>query len=294
MWMKVDDQLHVHRKTRHVLRSLPTKHRDAAPLGVWLLAGSWAAQNNTGGWIPAEELDRFDDDWETLVARLVAADFWWPETRDGEAGFGFVDWDEYNGRDRESSSGQIGNHLRWHVARGIVKPGCEHCPNPPDSPPDIGCESPPTIAPESPPDIAPESRNIAQPEPVPEPDTRPQPEKPSPADLIADDFNTWWAHYPRKVGKGNALRAYKTARTKTDADTLLAGLAQQANTLQRAGTYCPHATTWLNGERWQDAPEQIAPPVTNRRQAETDDFFAEAARRAQAVDSLTTQGELMP
>ena len=45
MWMKVDDQMHVHRKTRRLIQSHPEKRRDIAPIGLWATAGSWACQN---------------------------------------------------------------------------------------------------------------------------------------------------------------------------------------------------------------------------------------------------------
>ena len=319
MWMKVDDKLHTHRKTRRALRSQPDKRRDCAPLGLWVLAGSWCSQNGTEGWIPAEDLDRFDDDWEALTERLVAADYWWPEVRDGEPGFGFVDWSEYNGRERESDSGKFGNHLRWHVSRGVVKEGCEHCPQPPESaplsPPDSPPISPPIRTPESDPNRPPESPNIAQPNPIPNPIPNPTPFTRSPANadephhintdsindsindagIIDADFADWWQHYPRKVGKGQALRAYRTARKKTDAATLIEAITTQTGWLLRSGpAFCPHASTWLNGERWQDRADAIAPPIPDRRQQATDDLFAQAAQRAAVVDNLTIRGELAP
>lgn len=175
MWMKVDDGLHAHRKTRTVTKSHPTKSRDAGPMGVWVLAGSWAAQNGTDGWVPEDELDRYDDDWRALTDRLVRAGYWWPQERDGEPGYGFTDWHDYNDpADLASKSGTYGNHVRWHVNEKRVEPDCEHCPKEPDSgadvPPDSGGDrgaisggdsripSPPIALPE--------------PEPEPEPETR--------------------------------------------------------------------------------------------------------------------------
>lgn len=37
MWMKIDDGLHAHRKTRTLTKSHPSKHRDVAPMGLWVL-----------------------------------------------------------------------------------------------------------------------------------------------------------------------------------------------------------------------------------------------------------------
>ena len=67
MWFKVDDGLPFHRKIRAVLKGHTKKRRDAATMGVWVLAGAWAGKHKTDGWVPEEELDRWDDDWESIA-----------------------------------------------------------------------------------------------------------------------------------------------------------------------------------------------------------------------------------
>lgn len=145
MWMKIDDGLHAHRKTRTLTKSHASKRRDVAPMGLWALAGSWAAQNDTEGWVPEDELDRWEDEWQPLAERLVRAGYWWPQERDGEPGYGFNDWHDYNDpADSASKAGTFGNHIRWHVNEGRVEPECDHCPKEPDRPddrPDIGGDS---------------------------------------------------------------------------------------------------------------------------------------------------------
>lgn len=88
---------------------------------------------------------------------------------------------------------------------------------------------------------------------------QPQPQESS-NELSATAFETWWKHYPRKVGKGQARKAYQTALTKTDERQLLAAADQLADHHKRAGTetrFIPHPATWLNGERWGD---DLEPP----------------------------------
>lgn len=132
-WFKTDDRLHAHRKTRKLTRSHPTKTRDAAPFGLWVLAGSWAGQNATDGWVPESELDRWDDDWPEMARRLIDAGFWWPEERNGERGYGFVNWEEYNpSASQPTDSGRFGAHVRWHIKRKVVVSDCPHCPTEPD------------------------------------------------------------------------------------------------------------------------------------------------------------------
>lgn len=76
-----------------------------------------------------------------------------------------------------------------------------------------------------------------------------------------DHFEDWWSHYPRKVGKDAARKAYAAARKRgaSDAD-LAAGLQRQR--WPSNPQYIPHAATWLNGGRWQDDPTAaVAQPV---------------------------------
>lgn len=70
---------------------------------------------------------------------------------------------------------------------------------------------------------------------------------------IDDDFADWYTHYPRKVGKGQALKAYRAARKKVDHQTLVDRLVQQIPVITAKGAeFTPHPATWLNGERWDD------------------------------------------
>ncbi|WP_166390274.1 hypothetical protein [Nocardioides ochotonae] len=71
--------------------------------------------------------------------------------------------------------------------------------------------------------------------------------------LIDDEFDDWWELYPLKKDKVRARKSYKTARKKTSADTIMQALQAQLPELQsRPVEKRPYATTWLNGERWDD------------------------------------------
>ncbi|WP_079415262.1 hypothetical protein [Thiomonas intermedia] len=82
------------------------------------------------------------------------------------------------------------------------------------------------------------------------------------ADGLMDGFATFWKSYPRKVGKQDAMKAWK--RLKPDADLVQAigeGLerAKASEQWQRdRGQFVPHAATWLNGRRWEDEPDDAA------------------------------------
>ena len=90
----------------------------------------------------------------------------------------------------------------------------------------------------------------------------PDADAPSKSDRIDSDFAEWYATYPRKTARGRALTAYRTARKKTDAATLLAALVAQSPQLTAKGTeFVPYPATWLNGERWLD--EASAPVASS-------------------------------
>ncbi|MCA1185783.1 hypothetical protein LCD36_04860 [Saccharopolyspora sp. 6T] len=78
------------------------------------------------------------------------------------------------------------------------------------------------------------------------------------APLPSDEtFTTFWSTYPRKDGKADALKAWKKATKAHDADHLVSEAQRWAELWSREGRdkqYIPHASTWLNGERWADEP----------------------------------------
>jgi hypothetical protein len=185
MWFKVDDKLHDHRKTRRVRRSDTNKRRDVAPFGIWTLAGSWCGANKTGGFIPLEVIEEWDDDAEVLAMRLVAAGLWSEDEVGGEAGYRFHDWADQNPNGEDPGDyGRRGNHIRWHAGRGVIDPTCDLCP--PDDRPDI----PPDDRPDIPRDHRGDIRvDSSRPDP-----TRPDPTRPDPkislsptADAVPDE-----------------------------------------------------------------------------------------------------------
>lgn len=76
-------------------------------------------------------------------------------------------------------------------------------------------------------------------------------------------FDRFWAVFPRKDDKKNAKRAF--LRLKPDEALLaqlLAALEKQKRSrqwLDAGGRYIPLASTWLNGERWNDQMSEGPP-----------------------------------
>jgi len=66
-------------------------------------------------------------------------------------------------------------------------------------------------------------------------------------------FDDLWKMYPKKVGKGQARKAFTAALRKVDHDKIHLALIEYVRSTQGDDKkYLPHLSTWLNGERWDD------------------------------------------
>jgi hypothetical protein len=77
------------------------------------------------------------------------------------------------------------------------------------------------------------------------------------------DFDKFWAAYPRKCAKGDALKAWKALKPDASlvADMLLALSWQrdQDQWTRDGGAFIPYPATWLRAMRWEDEPVAVAP-----------------------------------
>lgn len=81
-------------------------------------------------------------------------------------------------------------------------------------------------------------------------------------DAIAKKFDVFWAAYPKKTDRKKAFAAFTKINPSEDLlQTMLSGIAAWSSKWIAEPQYTPHPTTWLNGERWNDAP-----PVTTKPQ----------------------------
>ncbi len=82
-----------------------------------------------------------------------------------------------------------------------------------------------------------------------------------------DDFDKFWAAYPRKVAKAEARKAWaQTASIRPDTNSLIKAVLSHCRTeqwMKSNGAFIPHAATWLRGERWEDVYEVSLPDVVN-------------------------------
>lgn len=235
-WFKVDDKLHDHRKARAA---------GATAMGVWCLAGSWAADNLTDGFVPATILPRWGRPRD--AKRLVEVGLWHTAEQDGEAGWRFHEWAERQPtraqklaeREAKAEAGRIGG-LRSGQSRreANTKQGASGLVEPPSRPD----PSRPTDAYASVPGAA-------------APETGP-PER----------FEEFWETYAHKVGRKKAETAYRAALKKSGItpDLLIASAAAYITWQMSEGkhpTYTKHPATWLHGEHWRDERPARAPEV---------------------------------
>lgn len=74
-------------------------------------------------------------------------------------------------------------------------------------------------------------------------------------------FERWWKHYPRKQGKGDAVKAFKTALKKAPLAEIGQGLMNARRYWEQTGTpmdKIPYPATWLNREQWGDEYPPVA------------------------------------
>ena len=71
---------------------------------------------------------------------------------------------------------------------------------------------------------------------------------------IVSPFDAFWMAYPKKVSKGDALKAWTKAVRKTSPPEIMAGLERSiaGDGRFRTKQYTPYPATWLNDESWND------------------------------------------
>jgi len=73
-------------------------------------------------------------------------------------------------------------------------------------------------------------------------------------------FDEFWHAYPRKVGKGAAIKSWARAIKLAPPYEIMAGLTEAQNEWVARETetqFIPHPSTWLNQRRWEDEHPEI-------------------------------------
>jgi hypothetical protein len=87
-WFKIDDTFYRHRKVRKL------GSEKISAIGLWGLAGTWCAENLTDGFVPRSEVVAWDSRFR-YAKRLVDVGLWEVADEDGEPGWQFHDWAQY-------------------------------------------------------------------------------------------------------------------------------------------------------------------------------------------------------
>lgn len=114
-----------------------------------------------------------------------------------------------------------------------------------------------------------------------------------------EQFEQFWAAYPRRISKGAARKAFDKAIKKTTLEAMIKALEKYKLHKPEKLDF-KHPATWLNGECWDDEWEVKAPTFTfavprpseayrETRQQLTPE---EQARRAAMVQRLREEGVL--
>ena len=67
-----------------------------------------------------------------------------------------------------------------------------------------------------------------------------------------DRFDDFWKHYPRKVSKPNALKAWLKLKPDDELTKTIISAIYRQNLFAKDEQFIPHPASWLNGKRWED------------------------------------------
>lgn len=234
MWFKVDDGFHKSRK----LHNIPKRQRWAAA-GLWSVAGSWAGDELSDGHIPNSMIELWGPP-QSAVEALVSAGLW-DRVHDG---FTFRNWDEYQPSKEDVDADRAANRARQKAFRDRLKVQKQR----------HHAEAEPlshvTVT-----ETVTEKRNaesllVTEPDP-----TRPDPTRPEVKDssISDEEFDRWYALYPRKEAKAAGRKAFAKARKSADMDTLITALERYVKSVKgKERQYIALPASWLNAGRWED------------------------------------------
>jgi hypothetical protein len=251
-WFKVDDSFESHPK----VKSIPRARRVKA-IGLWTLAGSWAARQLTDGFVPDYMLDELAAS-RREAATLVEVGLWVV----AEGGYAFKDWHDWQPTKAKVEAEREAAKERMRVARERKK----------------GTSSGEVRANDS---VSPSNRSgEVRSTPGLVTPTRPDPTRPvhkEEADASSlravaltepDRFDEFWNTYGHKKDRVNAEKKWKLALKKpgVTADLLIACAADYVlyeRTHNEGGRYIMGPAKWLLNERWTDERPARPAPQSN-------------------------------
>lgn len=168
---------------------------------------------------------------------------------------------------KKADAGSLGNHQRWHVTAGRRSDDCKFCVDegPPEgSQPGSQMRSQVGSHPGSHPDRGSDRKTVAEKirEDKNKTTARQQPRSLASlaeVDNPPDRFDEFWTAYPRKVAKQPAVKAWKAALKRGEDPAHVIAVARRYAT-EKANSdprHIAHASTWLNGCRYDDPIEPL-------------------------------------
>ncbi len=219
-WFKVDDKIHGHKKT---------KRAGVEAMGLWVLCGAWSSDNGEDGFVPDYVAEGFTSKAQQYAAKLVRAGYFEVCEKDGDKGWVLHDFGDYNPSAEDVQAKRDAWAERQRKSRSqrkVSRDGHSESHDPVTRDED-------------------ESHGGVT-------ESRPVPSRPA-ASTDADEFEQWWGHYPKKVGKGQARTAFARSLKKASLEDLVQGADTfTARTANSDPKFIAHPATWLNGERWLD------------------------------------------
>ena len=242
-WFKVDDGFHA----SHKLQSIPSRHRFAAA-GLWVVAGSWAANQLTDGNVPDYMLKAWGAT-PAVIECLVNAGLW----DRVQGAYTFCSWREYQPSKADVEAERAASRARMREMRARRKTKVPQ--NDAENGEVFGRTVPNG------------SESVRNPDP-----TRPDPTRPTKETLsnesvlrkrINEQFETFWQAWPLKKGKEPARKALtKALQAGADFDTIMAGVEaykRELGPISAGKTFDGRtpkwAQGWLNDQRWTDEPD---------------------------------------
>ncbi|QHW26634.1 hypothetical protein GYN07_20860 [Rhizobium leguminosarum bv. viciae 248] len=139
---------------------------------------------------------------------------------------------------------------------------------------------------------SPEGSSPTPPSPKPLQSIPPSPPKggssPAGKQREAEFEREFWPIYPHKVGKPVALQAFLKARQRAPLDVIIPGLRRYVGKTDDR-PWC-NASTWLNQDRWEDLPAQVARGQPPPRERDLADIFNDMAKQGYHDDGRTIEG----
>lgn len=245
-------------------------------VGLWAVCLSWCARHLTDGHIPTGVVARIIPHVPSPGAELVTAGLW----DKVPGGWQIHDYLDYQPsadhvriqRAKRADAGRAGGVASGQTRRSDAQSkqtgsksfvNRSHLLEPPY------------------PSRTPEGQNTC-------PKTAAKPNRPPTrqvAKATKSDFEQFYAAWPRKVGRPKAETAYnKAIKAGATADQILTGARRWAQHYAARGTcdWCPHPTTWLNRDGWNDNPPADAAPTRPDRNGQALDQVV-----ASLADALT-------